>query len=74
MKIKVDRDLCIGCGACCAVAPNAFELDQEGKSTIKKKDGTKTSDQTDFSEINDTEENILTASKSCPVSAIIVEN
>lgn len=74
MKVKVDRNLCIGCGTCCAIAPKTFELDQEGKSTIKRKDGIKTSDQTNFSEINDTEENITNAAQSCPVNAIIVEN
>ena len=73
-KVKVDQDLCIGAGSCVAVAPKVFELDAEGKAIILKKDGTKneTSNFSDYAEINDTEENILNAAKSCPVNAIII--
>ena len=73
-KVKVDRDLCIGAGSCVAVAPKVFELDAEGKAIILKKDGTKneTSDFSSYEEIDDTEENILNAARSCPVNAIII--
>ena len=71
-KVKVDRELCIGAASCVAVAPNTFELDSEGKAVIKKKDGTMTSDFVNYSDINDEEVNILNASKSCPVNAIII--
>lgn len=73
-KIKVDRDLCIGAGSCVAVAPKVFELDGEGKAIILKKDGSKneTSDFSNHTEIDDIEENILNAAKSCPVNAIII--
>jgi ferredoxin len=27
MKVRVDRDLCIGAGNCAALAPTVFELD-----------------------------------------------
>ena len=30
MKAFVDRDLCIGCGACTSIAQEVFELDNEG--------------------------------------------
>lgn len=33
MKIKVDG--CIGCGACTGVAPEVFEMDDNGLSTVK---------------------------------------
>lgn len=72
LKVKVDRALCIGAASCVAVAPNTFELDAEGKAVIKKKDGTMTSDFVNYSDINDNETNILNASKSCPVNAIII--
>lgn len=71
-KVKVDRSLCIGAASCNAVAPNTFELDSEGKSTIKNKNGTKSSELTAFSDIDDTPENIINAAKSCPVNAIVV--
>ena len=33
MPVTVDKDLCIGCGACVGVCPvGALELDEEGKS------------------------------------------
>lgn len=71
-RVKVDRDLCIGAASCVAVAPNTFELDSEGKAVTKKKDGSKTSDIVDYSEVNDTEENILNGARSCPTNAIII--
>lgn len=72
LKVKVDRDLCIGAASCVAVAPNTFELDNEGKAVIKKKDGSMTSDYVNYADINDTEANILNSAKSCPVNAIII--
>lgn len=27
MKVKVDENVCMGCGACQAVCPNVFEVD-----------------------------------------------
>ena len=71
-KIKVDRDLCIGAASCIAVAPKVYELDNEGKAVILKKDGSKTSDYVEYKDIDDTEENILYSAKSCPVNAIII--
>ncbi len=72
LKVKVDRELCIGAASCIAVAPNTFELDSEGKAVIKKKDGSMTSDYVNYSDIADEEGNILNAAKSCPVNAIII--
>ena len=71
-KVKVDRDLCIGAGSCVAVAPKVYELDEEGKAVFLKKDGTKTSDLTNYEDLNDTEQNILNSAKSCPVNAIVI--
>ncbi len=59
MKIKVDRELCTSVATCVAVAPNTFELDNEGIAIIKDPKG-------------DDKETILQAAKSCPVDAIIV--
>lgn len=72
LKVKVDRDLCIGAASCVAVAPKTFELDSEGKAVIKKKDGSMTSDYVSYSDIDDEETNILNAAKSCPTNAIII--
>ncbi|MDP2812224.1 MAG: ferredoxin [bacterium] len=59
MKIEVDRELCTSVATCIAVAPNTFELDEEGIAIVKNPKG-------------DTEETILQAAKSCPVNAIII--
>ena len=72
LKVKVDRELCIGAASCIAVAPNTFELDSEGKAVIKKKDGSMTSDYVNYADINDEETNILHSAKSCPTNAIII--
>lgn len=37
MPAKIDRDVCIGCGACTGVCPTgSLELDGEGKSVCKE--------------------------------------
>ncbi len=61
-KAKVIRDNCIGCGACQAIAPKIFELDDEGLSKVIKADITE-----------DDEEDFKDALESCPTSAITEE-
>lgn len=61
MKVRVDRDLCIGVGNCVAYAPTVFELDQESKAVVL-----------DPSSVDD--DILLEAAKSCPENAIIVED
>lgn len=56
-KLVIDKDLCIGCGLCTAVAENTFELSGDGKAAVKNPSG-------------DSEEKIQEAIDSCPVSAI----
>ena len=34
MKIKVNEEACIGCGACCAIASDLFEINDEGLSSV----------------------------------------
>ncbi|MFH1427908.1 MAG: ferredoxin [Patescibacteria group bacterium] len=34
MAIKIDKDLCIGCGTCEALCPDVFKLDEEGKADV----------------------------------------
>ena len=61
-KVWVDRNLCIGAATCVAIAPKTFILDSEAKAIILE-----TADQ-------DTIETIIDGAKSCPVSAIIIED
>lgn len=59
-KIIVDKNKCIGCGTCVALAPEIFEMDNEGKSIVKKNPI-----------IN--EETLKLAIDSCPSQAISIE-
>jgi ferredoxin len=61
LKVRVDRELCIGVSNCVAIAPTVFELDDENKAVVL-----------DPSSVN--EQVILEAAESCPQDAIIVED
>ena len=59
MELKVNQDVCIGCGACQAVCPEVFQINDEGLAT------------TIVDEINDdVKEDALDAKEGCPVGAI----
>ncbi len=58
-NIKIDRELCIGDGACCGEAPNTFELDGDNIAVVKDANG-------------HTDEEIVQAAQVCPVDAIIL--
>ncbi len=34
MNIKVDNELCTGCGTCVALCPSCFKLNEAGKSEV----------------------------------------
>jgi len=61
MKVKVDRELCIGVSNCVAIAPAVFKLDDRNKAVVI--DSNSAGEQT-----------ILEAAESCPENAIIVED
>ena len=61
MKVKVDRDLCIGVSNCVVVAPTVFKLDKENKAVVLEP-----------SSVDD--EALLEAAESCPENAITVED
>ena len=58
MKIPaIDKEKCIGCGTCAAIAPKSFKLGDDGKAEVINPPG-------------DTEEKIKEAIESCAVEAI----
>lgn len=59
MKAKVNKDACIGCGACAAICDTVFTLDDEGLSEIKKDEITEEEEQA-----------VRDAVDSCPTAAI----
>jgi len=69
MKIKVDKDKCIGCGTCVALAPKTFELRDDSKAYVIEPPGDVKS-RGDHVPFRDDEETIKEAIDSCPVDAI----
>ncbi len=61
MKVKVDRELCIGVGNCVAIAPTVFRLDDQNRAVVLAPDSVD-------------EETLMEAVESCPENAIIVED
>jgi len=61
-KIKVNEDLCIGCGMCVSKCEEYFEFNDEGHSKVKKEE----LDPKDKPEI-------LDCIESCPTEAISIE-
>lgn len=57
-KVDVDKEKCIGCGACTAIAPDIFEFDDDGLAKAIK---------------NDINDDVKTAAEGCPTEAITVE-
>ncbi len=62
MKIKIDKEKCIGCGNCAAICPEVFSL-KEGKAQVNQG--------TNFESHRDC---IKQAINSCPVLAIQQES
>jgi ferredoxin len=60
MRIKINREKCIGCGTCAALAPEAFKINGDFKAKVKE------GADPDSPAVRD-------AIKSCPVEAISVE-
>ena len=38
MKVKVNQEACMGCGACCAYAEEVFEINEDGLSEVVKEE------------------------------------
>lgn len=59
MKLIVDQNLCIACGACISICPDVFDWNDDGKSDAIK------------GEIEeDLEDDAMEALESCPTEAI----
>lgn len=59
MKVKVNKDICIGCGACQAIVPEIFEIEDDGLAVAK-----------DVEINNEIKEDVIDAVEGCPTSAI----
>ena len=59
LRIKIDRDLCVGFGDCVAEAPDAFKLDAEGLVVFVSPEIVE-------------RERLIRASDLCPVDALTI--
>ncbi|MBO8128044.1 MAG: ferredoxin [Peptococcaceae bacterium] len=59
MRVEVDPDLCISCGACIDICPEVFEWSDEEKATSKLEEVS-----------DDLEDCAHEAAESCPTEAI----
>lgn len=68
MKIKLEREKCIGCGSCTAMCPKYFEMAEDGKSNLKG---------ADLKELQELEVNKIdcaeAAAEVCPVQCINID-
>ncbi|HPV70605.1 MAG TPA: ferredoxin [Candidatus Magasanikbacteria bacterium] len=61
MKIKIDKNKCIGCGTCVALCPGSFKWDESGLKVEA------------INPPSDTAASLKDAAASCPVQAIDLE-
>ena len=61
MNVKVDQELCIGCGVCPSICPEVFEMKDDGKSHVISEN------------LSGFESSVDEAIASCPVEAISKE-
>ena len=61
MDIKINKETCIGCGTCSAIAPDVFRLTDDGKAEVIPGDHA------------GKEDLVNQAKDACPVQAISVE-
>ena len=59
MKVKVNQEACIGCGACTSIAEELFQINDEGLSEVKVEEVAA-----------DLDEKAKEAIDSCPTGAI----
>ena len=67
MKAKVNKDVCIGCGACTAVAQNIFQIGDDGLAETINPDN-----ENEKNSSEEDKDDVLDAAEGCPVGAIEV--
>jgi ferredoxin len=59
LRIRLDREICVGFGDCVTAAPGALELDADGLVVFEHPEGV-------------TREDLVRAARACPVDAILI--
>ena len=61
IRIRIDRERCVGAAMCVAVAPSSFSIDVQGKAVV-------------VLHVIDDGERVRQAAEECPAGAVILEN
>ncbi len=61
IKVKVDKEKCIGCQTCTIISPHCFEMDGNVAKEIEGGHG-------------EADCNVQEAAEACPVAAIVIED
>ena len=67
----LEREGCIGCGACAAIDPDNWEMNEDGKADLKESQSEDKGQKKEFDK-KDLEKNMETA-QSCPVNVIHIK-
>lgn len=67
-KVKINREECISCGTCAAMADDIFEMADDGKAAIKGVDVAPNQEK-DLEDVSKAKE----TAESCPVTCILIE-
>ena len=59
-KIEINKDICLGCGACCGIDEEHFEFGEDGFPEAKTNENLESPD-------------LISAIEACPVGAITIE-
>jgi len=59
MKIKVNKDACVGCGTCYSICGEVFDIEDDGLACVKE-----------GANIEENEEDVEAAIDACPTGAI----
>ena len=72
MKVKDNKDACIGCGACAAICDEVFEINDEGLSEVKVEENSENKEEF-VSVKEELQDEVRDAADSCPTGAIEVK-
>lgn len=61
VKVRIDRDACIGAANCVAIAPTVFQLDESNMAVV-------------LDPASVSEDALWEAAEACPVDAVILED
>lgn len=66
-KVKVNKELCVGCGACQAIIDTVYQIGEDGLAETKEENNI-----LDTME-EDVKNEVMDALEGCPTSAIFIE-